>query len=136
MIPAVADVVNVELELKLQLLLISISAYRLFPTAAKMLVPFDELFTPAIAVIFWELTEQKIGESVVSTFVTMLTVPTLVPTTRPGVEEEPLRNVPNALTPPLAPLADEVHCDRPVLVLVMAKQSARLLLFAVMSDPA
>ena len=134
MIPAVADVVNVELKVQL-LLVVPIAAYRLFPTAAKMLVPFDELFTPAIAVIFVELTEQEIGESVVSTFVTMLTVPTLVPTTRPGVGEEPLRNVPNAVTPPLAPLADEVHCDRP-LVLVMAKQSARLLLFAVMSDPA
>jgi hypothetical protein len=135
MAPSVAVVVTEGGEEKLQLLFAPISEYRLLPTAAKMLM-LDGLFTPAIAVIFGELEEltaqEKEANVVASTFDTTLTVPTLDPTTRPGVEP-PLRNVPNAVTPS-DPL-DEVQDDR-VLALVMAKQSAGVEMLNVWRDPA
>ena len=74
-----------------------------------------------------------------STFWTTLTAPLLVPTMREdggdAVVEAGL-TVFNAVTP-LVPLAvdDELQNDRPLLLLVMAKQSAGLVL-DMMSDPA
>ena len=142
--PAAGGIVNAEKEVKgtLQLPLlfvVPIAEYRLFPDAAKMFTLL-ELATPAIAVILGfvpVVTLQPKGVEVESTFVTTLTVPELVPMTRPGVRVEPLRNVPNAVTPPLVPLADvvdDVQSVRPD-VAVMAKQSAGFGELPVWSDP-
>ena len=140
--PAAGGIVNVEKEVKetLQvplLFVVPIAEYRLFPDEAKMFT-LAELGTPAIAVIgvFAGRGQPKRVEKGVSTSVTTLTVPELVPMTRPGVGVEPLRNVPNAVTP-LAPSADVVqgvviYCG--VVVAVMAKQSAKAEL-PVLRDP-
>jgi hypothetical protein len=115
-----------------------VNPYRMFPAAAKILAP-DDVATPATAeMASVEDVEQGMGVFVESTFGTTLTVPLLpllVPTMRPGTDEDETK-VFNAVTP-LVPAAVE---DDPVqrvrlLLLVMAKQSAGLLL-DMMIDPA
>jgi hypothetical protein len=115
-----------------------VNPYSMFPDAAKILAP-DDVATPATAEMAYVGEEEVVqgmgDDDVESTFGTTLTAPLLAPTTRTGREEDETK-VFNAVTPS-DPAADEVELVQSVrlLVLVMAKQSARFP-FAVMSDPA
>ena len=116
-----------------------VNPYSVFPDAAKILAPDDDVATPVTAEMAYVGEEEVVqgmgDDDVESTFGTTLTAPLLAPTTRTGREEDETK-VFNAVTPS-DPAADEVELVQSVrlLVLVMAKQSARFP-FAVMSDPA
>lgn len=119
-----------------------VNPYSVFPDAAKILAPDDDVATPVTAEMAYVGEEEVVqgmgdDDDVESTFGTTLTAPLLAPTTRTGREEDETK-VFNAVTPsdPAAGEDVPVQSVRYGLALaVVAKQSARFP-FAVMSDPA